>query len=199
MIPYNPKNWLTLIFNFHSSQLMRSMLPNMLGIGVLSGLMVWFFTDIVPLNMPQGLNIHTFVGIVLGLVLVFRTNTAYDRWWEGRRLFGALTNSSRNMALQLNAMLPLDDRESREFFGKSIPNLYYALKEHLRDGVKPEELHLDGMSYADEISRARHIPSLIVAHLQDRINQLLKSGMIRGSQYRVLSDDIAIMVDVAGA
>jgi ion channel-forming bestrophin family protein len=199
MIPYNPKNWLTLIFNFHSSQLMRNMLPNMIGIGALSGFMVWFFTDIVPLNMPQGLNIHTFVGIVLGLVLVFRTNTAYDRWWEGRRQFGALTNSSRNLALKLNAMLPLDDRESRQFFGRSIANYYYALKEHLREGVKQDELHLDAMPYADEIKRARHIPSLILAHLQDRINQLRKANIIQGDQYRILIDDLTVMIDVAGA
>ncbi len=199
MIPYNPKNWLTLIFNFHSSQMMRNMIPTMLGIGILSAGMTWFFTAIVPLNMPEGLNIHTFVGIVLGLVLVFRTNTAYDRWWEGRRQFGALTNCSRNMALKLNAMLPTQDHESRQFFGKTIPNFYFALKEHLRDGVKKDELHLDATDYADELGKVRHVPNLIVAHMQDRINLMLRQKIIEGDQYRVLNDDLVTMIDVAGA
>lgn len=199
MIPYNPKNWLTLLINFHSSQLMRQMLPNLVGIAALSAAMVWFFTDIVPIDIPQGVNIHTFVGIVLGLVLVFRTNTAYDRWWEGRRLFGSLTNCSRNLSLKLNAMVPIEDRETRQFLGKTIGNFYFALKEHLRDGVKVEELHLEGMPYADEIGRVRHVPNLLAAHLQDCFNQMLKAGHINGEQLRVLSDDVVTMIDVAGA
>ena len=106
MIPYNPKNWFTLIFNFHSSKLMKEMLPNLFGIGMLSAAMVWFFTDIVPLTISPGVNIHTFVGIVLGLVLVFRTNTAYDRWWEGRKLLGGIVNRTRQ---DPNVRLPLWD------------------------------------------------------------------------------------------
>jgi putative membrane protein len=199
MIPYNPKNWLTLILNFHSSQLLKNMIPILLGIGLLTAGMVWLVTDVMILKIPEGVSIHTFVGLVLGLVLVFRTNTAYDRWWEGRRQLGALTNCSRNLALKLNAMLPLDDRESRQFFSKTIPNFYLALKEHLRDGVILEELHVEDLNYADELPRVRHVPNLIVANLQDRFTQLLKAGIIQGDQYRVLSDDAVTMIDVAGA
>ena len=35
--------------------------------------------------------LHSLIGIVIGLLLVFRTNTAYDRWWEGRKALGDLT------------------------------------------------------------------------------------------------------------
>jgi putative membrane protein len=198
MIPYNPKNWFTLIFAGSKSQLMKNMLPNLIGIGIATGLFIWLMEDIIQAHVPEGINVHTFVGIVLGLVLVFRTNTAYDRWWEGRRLMGALTNHSRNLALKLNAILPVEDREARQFFAKTIPNFYFALKEHLRDGVIQEELHLDDMSYADEIDKVRHIPNLIAAHLQQRITALLRDGVIQGEQYRVLNDDVVAMIDVCG-
>jgi putative membrane protein len=198
MIPYNPKNWFTLIFNFHSSQLMKEMLPNLLGIGALSAGMVWFFTDKVPLNIAPGVNIHTFVGIVLGLVLVFRTNTAYDRWWEGRRLLGSLTNCSRNLAIKLNAILPIHDDDSRSFFAQTIPNFFFAAKEHLRDGVKPEQLQLEGMPYAAMIGQVRHVPSMLATHLQAKLHEMLHAGLIQGEQYRVLSDDVNIMIDVMG-
>jgi ion channel-forming bestrophin family protein len=198
MIPYNPKNWFTLLFAGSKSQLMKNMLPNLLGVGAVTGLMVWFFTKVVKLDIPEGVNIHAFVGIVLGLVLVFRTNTAYDRWWEGRRLMGTLTNCSRNLALKLNAILPKEDREARQFYAKTIGNFYFALKEHLREGVIQEELHLDDMPYANEIDRTRHIPSLIVAHLQVGITDLLQKGLIQGEQYRVLNDDVVAMIDVCG-
>lgn len=198
MIPYNPKNWFTLIFAGSKSQLMRNMMPNLLGIGIVTGGMVWFFTDVVKLDIPEGVNVHAFVGIVLGLVLVFRTNTAYDRWWEGRRLFGSLTNSSRNLAIKLNAILPPEDLATRQFFAKSIGNYYFALKEHLREGVIVEELQLDGLDYETEVGKARHIPNLIAAHLQASITDLLRRGVIRGSQYRVLCDDVSMFTDVCG-
>lgn len=198
MIPYDPKNWFTLIFAGGKSKLMRNMLPNMLGIGLATAVMVWLFTAQWKLDIPKEVNIHAFVGIVLGLVLVFRTNTAYDRWWEGRRLMGTLTNCSRNLALKLNAILPPDDRKTREFFAKTIPNFYFALKEHLREGVIADELHLGDMPYADEMGKVRHIPNLLAAHLHDRITDLLKAGVIQGEQYRVLSDDVVTMIDVCG-
>ncbi len=54
--------------------------------------------------------------IVLGLLLVFRTNTAYERFWEGRRLWGILTSDIRNLAWQIwvvvNEIEP-DDRAKK--------------------------------------------------------------------------------------
>ena len=41
-----------------------------------------------------------YTGVVLGLVLVFRTNTGHDRWWEARKLWGGINNQSRNLAIQ---------------------------------------------------------------------------------------------------
>ena len=60
-----------------------------------------------------GRTLLTLLGIVLGLFLVFRTNSAYDRWWEGRRLWGGIVNSTRNLALKLNASLSSVDRSRR--------------------------------------------------------------------------------------
>jgi putative membrane protein len=48
---------------------------------------------------------HTILGVALGLLLVFRTNASYDRYWEGRRLLGVLVNRSRDLARQLVAFL----------------------------------------------------------------------------------------------
>lgn len=199
MVPYNPKNWFTLIFQIHKSHLMRYMAPNLIGIGVLSGLMTWFFTDYAHLSIPPGLNIHAFVGIVLGLVLVFRTNTAYERWWEGRKLFGALTNHSRNLALKINAFLPESDQAERRFYTDAIGDFYFALKNHLREVRKPEELRLENQPYRKDYGMIKHVPNLIVAHLQQRITNLMTDGRINTDQYRVLNDDVSAMIDILGA
>lgn len=50
----------------------------------------------------------TILGGALAIFAGFRTNSAYDRWWEGRRLWGALVNSSRMFSSQVMAYLPSD-------------------------------------------------------------------------------------------
>lgn len=199
MINYNPKDWIHLVFNLHNSGIMRRILPTLLLVGVLSTGMCYLFLEHIELHIPPGINVHAIVGIVLGLVLVFRTNTSYDRWWEGRKQFGALTNHSRNLSLKLNAMIPAADVETRRFFSVSIYNFYFALKEHLRSGVKLEELELEGMPYAESIHSSQHAPNTIAGAIQDKLNVLLKERKIDGDQFRVVNREAAGLIDVLGA
>ena len=48
------------------------------------------------------------LGVVLGVLVVFRINTAYNRWWEARQLWGQLVNDSRNLALKVRAHVAVD-------------------------------------------------------------------------------------------
>jgi putative membrane protein len=67
---------------------------------------------------------HNMLGFVISLLLVFRTNTAYDRWWEGRKMWGALVNNSRNLAIKLSVMLT--DKKTKSSSRKSsLPMLLY--------------------------------------------------------------------------
>lgn len=199
MINYNPKDWIQLIFSTRNSGVMRNILPTLLITGLFSAGMCYVFLEHYELHIPSGINVHAIVGIVLGLVLVFRTNTSYDRWWEGRKQFGALTNHSRNLALKLNAMLPEDDHETRRFFSQSISNFYFALKEHLRSGVDLEELDLEKMPYEKTLGEAKHIPNAIAGSMQTRLNSLLKERKIDGDQFRVVNREAEGLVDVLGA
>lgn len=198
MIQYNPKNWFTLIFTIHKSSMMRYLLPNMVGLAIYTGLLCYVFIEHLELGIPGRLDIHGYVGIVLGLVLVFRTNTAYDRWWEARKLFGALTNHSRTMAIKVNQLLERDDHETRQFFSQTIPNFYFALKEHLRDGVDTDDLELEGMAYQDEIESAKHVPNFLANQIHGQFLDMLNSGKINGDQYRVLQREAEGMIDVLG-
>lgn len=55
--------------------------------------------------------VYSILGLALGLLLVFRTNSAYERWWEGRRLLGVLTNNSRALAMRVENMTPHKDEQ----------------------------------------------------------------------------------------
>jgi len=56
---------------------------------------------------------HTLIGVALGLLLVFRTNASYDRFWEGRRLLGAIGNRSRDLMRQVVSLFPCADDRAR--------------------------------------------------------------------------------------
>ena len=109
MVQYNPKDWITFIFRFHKSDTFRQLIPMMIFIGLYSGgiayveLNLWQLKDS---SVVKNISImHGMLGFVISLLLAYRTNTAYDRWWEGRKLWGTLVNNSRNLACKLAAML----------------------------------------------------------------------------------------------
>ena len=95
MIQYNPKSWFALIFAAYSRQVFRKLFPLMIAMGVVSAGVC--YVELHYLDEPVELSnvVHSLLGFVLSLFLVFRTNTAYDRWWEGRKQWGALVNVSR--------------------------------------------------------------------------------------------------------
>lgn len=64
---------------------------------------VWDLHDLELPNLPVSV-----LGAALGIFVSFRTNSAYGRWWEGRKLLGRLINSSRHLSSQLTAWLPAD-------------------------------------------------------------------------------------------
>ena len=104
MIKYNPKNWFKLIFALHKSDTLRMLWKEIIYIGVFSAFlsfaMIEYFDGIEVLETL--LSVYSIVGFVLSLLLVFRTNTAYDRWWEGRKKWGALVNDTRNLAIKIS-------------------------------------------------------------------------------------------------
>jgi putative membrane protein len=143
--------------------------------------------------------LHSLLGIVLGLFLVFRTNSAYDRWWEGRKLWGSMVNSTRNFALKLNAYLPLDDKESRAWFAQLIPNFVIASKEHLRKGVQVTELDIPDDSFLGKVKSAKHKPNVIAGMMYSRVNALYKQDKLSGDQFRVLDKEMKDFIDIIGA
>src|SRR6478735_10230655 len=86
-----------------------------------------------------GATFHGFLGLVLGTLLVFRTNTSYDRWWEGRKLWGQLVNDSRNLAIKIETCVRADPADKTRL-GQWLSSFAFALKEHLRGGARLAEL-----------------------------------------------------------
>lgn len=202
MVKYNPKQWLSLILHTYSRQVMKTLTPVLLVMLVYTSAFCFLYLDVFELHQYKfqpSPAMSSILGIVLGLFLVFRTNTAYDRWWEGRRLWGGLVNSTRNLALKLNAYILKESHEDRAWFAMMIPNFVYAMKENLRNGVQFDLLHAVDEKFKEDLKKYKHKPNRISALLYERVNQLYKNGTLTGDQLINLDKELKDFIDVMGA
>lgn len=198
MVQYNPKDWITYIFKFHKSDTFRQLLPMMFFIGIYSGVIAYL--ELEYWNLSEKSNIknltlmHTTVGFVLSLLLAYRTNTAYDRWWEGRKLWGSLVNNSRNLALKLSAILKED--KDRNYFKRLIQAYASILQKHLSDEDTAKEL-FEGLDL--QIDHHKHYPNQVAKMIFNKVNELYISGKITGDQLIILNSELQSFTDVCGA
>lgn len=198
MITYNPKSWFKLIILLHKSDTLRMLWKEILYIGMftlfITFLVLHYFPNAVVLE--KLFSVYSLIGFVISLLLVFRTNTAYDRWWEGRRKWGELVNDSRILAVKLAEFTT--QKEDKEYFARMISNFVFATKEHLRKGIKWKELNLseDEKSF---LENSDHVPNAIVQLIYRRITLLKKKGDLSEQDCIVLDININNFLNCLGA
>lgn len=203
MISYKSKDWAHVITHFHKADTFRILFWPMVIMAVYSGGVAYVENTFVDFNGDSHVKnltiIQTLLGFVLSLLLVFRTNTAYDRWWEGRKLWGALVNNSRNLALKMNAILPSDDQASRRFFKEAIPHYATALRDHLKS--EEVRLELDENSHPDfnQLDKSKHIPNQIASLMYQRAFRMNKEGKISLDQFLSIQSELQSFTDICGA
>ncbi|MEO9851868.1 MAG: bestrophin family protein [Reichenbachiella sp.] len=194
MVEYNPKSWLNLLFHSYSRYVFRRLLPALIYVTVYTSLITYVFYEL-NIDFVSTTSVHSILGIVLGFFLVFRTNGAYDRWWEGRKVWGELVNETRNMALKFSVMVPLD-HPMRVYITECISAYPTALKEHLREGV-PTDMAKE-MVEKLKMDDLYHIPNAIAKKLFTITNQFKKENTIDPEQYRVLDEQLTALTNITG-
>lgn len=137
---------------------------------------------------------HTLFGLVLGLLLVFRTNTAYDRWWEGRKLWGQLVNDSRNLAIKVQTCVQADAREKAEL-ARDVVAFAFALKDHLRNGAKLQNLP----GFTDATDDPSHVPTYLARSIYDRLEHWRRADQLGGFELLFLDGHASSLMNVCGA
>jgi len=198
MQSYNPKEWFSFIFQFHKGDTFRKLLTTMTVIALYCAVVAYLETEHFALPETSHVKnisiMHTMLGFVISLLLVFRTNTAYDRWWEGRRMWGALVNNSRNMALKLAVMLK--NKEDKDIFKKLIPAYAHVLNLHLKNIDISHELFDDAILSSNHY---KHKPNQIAKTMMAKLNELYTQGKLTGDQLIILNGEIQSFTDICGA
>lgn len=202
MISYDSRDWFRALA-LHRSDTFRKLLPLMGLVGLLTWVIGYIETEHLRLsradyvsNLPM---MHSLLGFAISMLLVFRTNTAYDRWWEARKLWGQLVNVSRNTAIKLSAMLPADAEHERAQFATLLARFAQELRLHLLS--EKTRLALDASPHPEleGLDRSKHIPAQLAAMMHGRAHRAYRAGKLSGEQLLGLTPDLTAFMDICGA
>ena len=142
--------------------------------------------------------VHTLVGTALGLLLVFRTNSSYDRFWEGRQLWGSLVNESRNLARGASVHLR-GDPVLLDHVIRWTGVFPYAVKNVLRgtEGLGPiaDELPRAELEW---VLRSEHPPLSIATRITARLVKARDKGLISDIILASLDQNVQQLVHYLG-
>jgi ion channel-forming bestrophin family protein len=189
MVEYDPKSWLHLIFRWRGSVYSRLLFK--VGISAGLGIVAALLNETYSFKLPN--SAHALVGVALGLLLVFRTNASYDRWWEGRKLLGAMVNRSRDLTRQFATLLPAHRADDARVLTRHVTLFYQlaALGLRLDRDLQPlvnKGLLLDSEKLALESVGARG--PVVLGWISARVARLAKEGDL--SELRLMGIDVNI-------
>ena len=199
MIVYKSTDWWEALRHLRSSGVIRLLLKRVLWVGLYAAVVTGLVVKFDRFNIAVDKEFFSLLGILLSLLLAFRTNTAYDRFYEGRRLWGQLVNNCRNLAVLLHARLPAHDHANRTYLARLLSNFPIALDGHLRQGVRFEKLEEADAGFVERLRLARHVPSRLSALLQEAFERLLHEQVLLPNHLITLQRHHEALLDVAGA
>lgn len=151
----------------------------------------------------------TLIGFALSIFLGFRINTAYDRFWEGRKLWGQLVNTSRTLTREILTLVgprpgegegPADLAERRRRMVRMVIAFPHALRQRLR-GEEAMLADLAPYFTAEELARLageRNRPNAIVQRLAELIEAAYRDGLVHPQHVPVLHAALTSLTDVQG-
>lgn len=143
--------------------------------------------------------VHALIATPLGLLLVFRTNASYDRFWEARKLWGAIVNESRNLARTATVLLAADPGLAAQIVRLAVAFPYAAMNTlRGKHGLGPVAAELDPAE-ADALANAQHAPLAVTVALSKRIAEGQRRGLISDIQQGIIEQNVQVLIDCIGA
>ena len=197
MVEYDSKNWSSVLFRMRGSVL-PALLPRILICAALGGVAGWLYAA-YGFKLPA--IAHTLLGVALGLLLVFRTNASYDRYWEGRRLLGGFVNRSRDLARQAAAYIEggPEAMEERRAVARLLSVFFALLRQYLR---KERDLSALGVDLtADERAALEPLPvrpALASVWLTRVLAKSAREGRLSRERLHLMDGNLTQLVDIWG-
>ena len=139
-----------------------------------------------------------FAGAALGLLLILRTNSGYDRWWEARKLWGGIVNQSRNLAISAITYGPRDSDWQREMIHWIISFPHVARTSLRGENTTVELTPLLGETTANHIATVNHRPSYVARKLATLLRRQRDQQTLDGYAFLQIDQQRAQLIDHIG-
>lgn len=149
------------------------------------------------------------IGLPLGVFLGFRNTSAYDRFWEARKLWGSLVNTSRSLTRQVLTLVgPLDAegatleevRAFRERYVHTVIVYVHALRMHLRgEDPQPPTEHRLATDALERAAAEPNVPLAILQELGELLREARKRAWISELHVPIVEGSLVGLTDVQGA
>lgn len=193
MIDYDIRSWPNIIFRIRGSVIPRIMTNVVLNVGI--GIAAVLALEHHDFKIPGVA--HTLVGVALGLLLVFRTNASYDRYWEGRRLLGSMVNRTRDLARQVANYVGSEQRRAE--IARLIPAFYRLSAQTLR---KEKGLGRAEALLTPEQCRAleglNHRAPVVIRWIGDHLHAEAAAGRLSEARLQVMDANLTGFNDYLG-
>ncbi|MBF2096944.1 MAG: hypothetical protein IGQ88_01010 [Gloeomargaritaceae cyanobacterium C42_A2020_066] len=192
--------WWALALRLKGSALSAVFL-RVIGAGTLSCLVVYLHHQVwtPDLSVMGSITSNVAFNLVLGLLLVFRTNTGYDRYWEGRRAWGTLVISLRNLGRGIRMCIAEPSPEDADAKGtilQGLAALAQAIKLHLRKDTSLNELQaLLPAEVIAQLETATHRPLYLTLWVQDYLQRQHAAGRLDTTRLYELNTLISTVVE----
>ncbi|AXY73815.1 hypothetical protein D3H65_07410 [Paraflavitalea soli] len=157
---------------------------------------------VLPISIP--LAIPALLGTVISLLLGFRSNQAYDRWWEARHIWGSIVNESRTLARQILTFTDTGEQGDdvhlfRERMIRRQIAWCYSLGQNLRG--TPATTGLDkylGKRELEAVSQYSNVPAAMLEQHGRDLKRALENGWVNRYQQVELDRTITRLCDAMG-
>jgi ion channel-forming bestrophin family protein len=198
-MPRRKRDWFWTAIQLKGS-VIPSVLPRTIACGAFGVLISLLYSLGLPVSVPTLASLIP--NVVLGLMLVFRTNTAYERFWEGRKLWGGLVNSIRNLARQLwvnVAEKEPEDRVAKVAAMRMLVAFAVATKLHLRQETINRELEdLLPLSQYFKLKMMNNPPLEVAFWIGDYLQKQYQRDRLHIHQLTAMQELLNFMVDHLG-
>ncbi|MGE0405127.1 MAG: bestrophin family protein [Candidatus Korobacteraceae bacterium] len=144
------------------------------------------------------------MGGAISIFLAFRNNSAYERWWEARKLWGSLVNTARTFARQSLTLVDADPMEEGTDVRHTLVYLQiayvHALRCHLRrQNPFPELERTLEPELVGWLRRQKNVPIALLLHKGQIIRELYDAGRIDSYRFTTLDSSLTDLCDIQGA
>lgn len=197
-------SWFRLLLRMRGTVNLR-IWPRVVFFLVLSGVITWLHDAHGWFEQSLTTIPFTFVGLALSIFLGFRNSTSYERFWEGRRLWGQLINSSRNLARQSLTLIHSDDSSEQGEVTALQQQLVHgtiAYAHSLRSLLRGDDI-ADACRWlppaqAQDLTRWQSPPLWIAQHLGDQIQKAYRRGWLHAQQRNLIEEQLSHLIDIQG-